>query len=98
MSGESSSRHLAPELPLIDTATWHGRPMTRPLLRVSSSSAPLRRLLVIHCTKRVLGAMRADPTPQTVVMRDGRSAGFGFVDFSDDQAAKTAIEEMNNSE
>lgn len=36
--------------------------------------------------------------PQTVVMRDGRSAGFGFVDFSDDQAAKTAIEEMNNSE
>ncbi|KAL1881800.1 RNA-binding protein 39 [Diaporthe australafricana] len=34
----------------------------------------------------------------TVVMRDGRSAGFGFVDFSDDQAAKTAIEEMNNSE
>lgn len=39
-----------------------------------------------------------DSTPQTVVMRDGRSAGFGFVDFSDDQAAKTAIEEMNNSE
>ncbi|KAG6356554.1 hypothetical protein INS49_014427 [Diaporthe citri] len=34
----------------------------------------------------------------TVVMRDGRSAGFGFVDFSDDQAAKTAIDEMNNSE
>ncbi|KAJ0117557.1 glycine-rich rna-binding [Diaporthe amygdali] len=34
----------------------------------------------------------------TVVMRDGRSAGFGFVDFNDDQAAKTAIEEMNNSE
>lgn len=31
-------------------------------------------------------------------MRDGRSAGFGFVDFTDDQAAKTAIEEMNNSE
>lgn len=31
-------------------------------------------------------------------MRDGRSAGFGFVDFSDDQAAKSAIEEMNNSE
>ena len=31
-------------------------------------------------------------------MRDGRSAGFGFVDFSDDQAAKTAIDEMNNSE
>lgn len=42
--------------------------------------------------------MCADPTRQTVVMRDGRSAGFGFVDFSDDQAAKTAIEEMNNSE
>lgn len=47
---------------------------------------------------RGLEATSADPPPQTVVMRDGRSAGFGFVDFSDDQAAKTAIDEMNNSE
>lgn len=42
--------------------------------------------------------MSADLTPQIVVMRDGRSAGFGFVDFKDADHAKTAIEEMNNSE
>lgn len=50
------------------------------------------------CSMRVFGATGADPTPQTVVMRDGRSAGFGFVDFIKDEAAKSAIEEMNNSE
>lgn len=52
--------------------------------------------------------MSADRTLQTVVMRDGRSAGFGFVDFQDDiesenpktadEAAKEAIAERNNSE
>lgn len=31
-------------------------------------------------------------------MRDGRSAGFAFIDFSDEQAAKSAIEGMHNTE
>lgn len=50
--------------------------------------------------------MSADRTLQTVVMRDGRSAGFGFVEFKDgenpdetaDSSVKKAIEEMNNAE
>lgn len=48
--------------------------------------------------------MSADRTLQTVVMRDGRSAGFGFVEFQDgeddtaDSSVKKAIEEMNNAE
>lgn len=36
---------------------------------------------------------------QVITDRDtGRSKGFGFVEFSDGQAAKTAIDEMNGKE
>ncbi|POS81580.1 hypothetical protein DHEL01_v200018 [Diaporthe helianthi] len=34
----------------------------------------------------------------TVVMRDGRSAGFGFVDFFTNDDAQEAIKQMNNTE
>ncbi|KAI7787757.1 glycine-rich rna-binding [Diaporthe eres] len=78
MSGKSSSRHLAWELPLTDTSN----------LSWSTDDQALAQ------TFEQFGAIEK----ATVVMRDGRSAGFGFVDFSDDQAAKTAIDEMNNSE
>lgn len=31
-------------------------------------------------------------------MRDGRSAGFGFVDFNNNDDAQEAIKQMNNTE